>query len=47
MGKEIMCQSFGAKWLPWSPFVLTRFWNKAAFHIMREGIPFDEKKIFG
>ncbi len=27
-GKEIMCRSFGAKWLPQSPSVLTRFWNK-------------------
>jgi len=27
-GKEIMCRSFGVEWLPQSPSVLTRFWNK-------------------
>ena len=27
-GKEIMCRSFGVEWLPQSPSVMTRFWNK-------------------
>jgi hypothetical protein len=35
-GKEIMCRSFGVEWLPQSPSVMTRFWNKVDSFEMAE-----------